>query len=37
MGFDLMSAMTTGNVDATYGCFLNHEIPAPEEQGFPRM
>ena len=35
VGFDLMSAMTTGNVDATYGCFLNHEIPALEEQGFP--
>lgn len=34
VGFDLMSAMTTGNVDATYGCFLNHEIPALEEQGF---
>lgn len=35
VGFDLMSAMTTKNVDATYGCFLNHEIPALEEQGFP--
>lgn len=34
VGFDLISAMTTGNVDATYGCFLNHEIPALEEQGF---
>lgn len=34
VGFDLMSAMTTGNVDATFGCFLNHEIPALEEQGF---
>ncbi len=34
VGFDLMSAMTTGNVDATYGCFINHEIPALEEQGF---
>lgn len=34
VGFDLMSAMTTGNVDATFGCFINHEIPALEEQGF---
>ena len=35
VGFDLMSSMTTGNVDATYGCFINHEIPALEEEGFP--
>ena len=34
VGFDLMSAMTTHNVDATYGCFINHEIPALEEEGF---
>ena len=34
VGFDLMSSMTTGNVDATFGCFVNHEIPALEEQGF---
>lgn len=34
VGFDLMSAMTTSNVDATFGCFINHEIPALEEQGF---
>lgn len=34
VGFDLTSAMTTGNVDATYGCFVNHEIPALEEAGF---
>lgn len=34
VGFDLMSAMTTGNVDATFGCFVNHEIPALEEEGF---
>ncbi len=34
VGFDLMSAMTTGNVDATFGCFVNHELPALEEQGF---
>jgi putative hydroxymethylpyrimidine transport system substrate-binding protein len=34
VGFDLMSSMTTGNVDATIGCFVNHEVPALEEQGF---
>ena len=34
IGFDLMSAMTTGNVDATFGCFINHEVPALEEEGF---
>ncbi len=34
VGFDLMSAMTTGKVDATYGCFLNHEVPALEAEGF---
>ena len=34
VGFDLMSAMTTGNVDATFGCFINHEVPALEEEGF---
>lgn len=34
VGFDLMSSMTTGNVDATIGCFLNHEVPQLEEEGF---
>lgn len=34
VGFDLMSSMTTGNVDATIGCFINHEVPALESQGF---
>ncbi|WP_434311227.1 ABC transporter substrate-binding protein [Hominifimenecus sp. rT4P-3] len=34
VGFDLTSSMTTGNVDATYGCFVNHEVPALEEKGF---
>ena len=34
VGFDLVSAMTTGNVDATFGCFINHEVPALEEEGF---
>ena len=36
VGFDLMSAMTTGNVDATFGCFINHEVPALEEEGLRR-
>ena len=26
VGFDLMSSMTTGNVDATIGCLVNHEV-----------
>jgi putative hydroxymethylpyrimidine transport system substrate-binding protein len=34
VGFDLMSSMTTGNVDATIGCLINHEVPALEEQGY---
>lgn len=34
VGFDLMSAMTTEQVDATIGCMLNHEVPAMEEEGF---
>jgi putative hydroxymethylpyrimidine transport system substrate-binding protein len=34
VGFDLMSSMTTGNVDATFGCFINHEIPMLEKEGF---
>lgn len=35
VGFDLMSSMTTGNVDATIGCLINHEVPQLEEEGFP--
>ncbi|MDY6086320.1 MAG: ABC transporter substrate-binding protein [Peptoniphilaceae bacterium] len=35
VGFDLMSSMTTGNVDATIGCLVNHEVPQMEEEGFP--
>lgn len=35
VGFDLMSSMTTGNVDATIGCLVNHEVPQLEEEGFP--
>lgn len=34
VGFDLMSSMTTGNVDATIGCLVNHEVPQLEEEGF---
>jgi putative hydroxymethylpyrimidine transport system substrate-binding protein len=34
VGFDIMSSMTTGNVDATIGGFINHEVPALEAQGF---
>lgn len=34
VGFELMSAMTTGNVDATIGCMLNHEVPQMEYEGF---
>lgn len=34
VGFDLMSAMTTGRVDATIGCLVNHEVPQLEEEGF---
>ena len=34
VGFDLMSSMTTGSVDATIGCLVNHEVPQMEEEGF---
>ena len=34
VGMDLMSAMTTGRVNATLGCMLNHEVPQLEEEGF---
>ncbi len=34
VGFELMSSMTTGNVDATIGCFINHEVPQMEKEGF---
>ena len=33
VGFDLMSAMTTGQVDATIGCMVNHEVPQLEKEG----
>lgn len=34
VGFELMSSMTTGNVDATIGCLVNHEVPQMEYEGF---
>ena len=34
VGFDLMSSMTTGQVDATIGCLVNHEVPQLKEEGF---
>lgn len=34
VGFELMSSMTTGNVDATIGCLVNHEVPQLESEGF---
>ncbi len=34
VGFELMSSMTTDNVDATIGCLVNHEVPQMEEEGF---
>ena len=34
VGFELMSSMTTNQVDATIGCLVNHEVPQLEEEGF---
>lgn len=34
VGFDLMTAVTTGQVDATTGGMVNHEVPQMEEKGF---
>lgn len=34
VGMDLMSSMTTGRVDVTLGCMLNHEVPQLEDEGF---
>ena len=34
VGFDLLTATTTGKVDATIGSMVNHEVPQLEEQGF---
>lgn len=33
IGFDLLTSMSTGQVDATIGCMINHEVPVMEEQG----
>lgn len=34
VGFELMSALTTGQVDATIGNMVNHEVPQMQENGF---
>ncbi len=34
VGFDLLTALTTKQVDATIGNMVNHEVPQLEEQGF---
>lgn len=34
VGFDLMASMTTNKVDATIGCYVNHEVPQMEKEGF---
>lgn len=34
VGFELMSSMTTRNVDATIGGLINHEVPQLQEEGF---
>ncbi|KXL54067.1 putative thiamine biosynthesis protein [Anaerotignum neopropionicum] len=34
VGFDLLTAVTTGQVDATIGNMVNHEVPQLEENGF---
>ena len=34
VGFELMASMTTGNVDATIGCLVNHEVPQMQKEGF---
>lgn len=34
VGWDLLPAMTTGQVDATIGCMVNHEVVQLEEEGF---
>jgi len=33
VGFDLLTAITTGQVDATIGNMVNHEVPQLDEQG----
>ena len=34
VGFDLLTAVTTGQVDATIGNMVNHEVPQLDENGF---
>ena len=34
VGFDLLTATTTGQVDATTGNMVNHEVPQLKEEGF---
>lgn len=34
VGFDLLTATTTGQVDATIGNMVNHEVPQLQEEGF---
>lgn len=34
VGFDLLTALTTGQVDATIGNMVNHEVPQLRENGF---
>lgn len=34
VGFELMSAVITKNVDAIYGAFVNHEVPQLKSEGF---
>lgn len=33
VGFDLLTSMITKRVDATLGCFVNHEVPVMIEKG----
>ena len=34
VGFDLLTALTTGQVDVVAGCMVNHEVPVLKEKGF---
>ncbi|HHX37088.1 MAG TPA: ABC transporter substrate-binding protein, partial [Clostridiaceae bacterium] len=35
IGFDILTAMTSGRVDATSGGMVNHEVPVLEDKGIP--
>ena len=35
IGFDILTAMTSGQVDATSGGMVNHEVPVLEDKGIP--